>query len=301
MSKKKNLLRSSPPLPLYDRDFKPWGHWLMRPIWWRGVKSHVIIGDPAAGKTTLLYHGLRELAECSFYLQDDLKKLTPVRKTTKPFRLSLRQTSFGKKVNSWIDVDGESFLKSFNLDKNDEDGSRNENALSKIYTRVNSMVFILPAQQLLDIHRHSKSASSNKKAYETSLNYTDNFQDKIRTLRPTLKRQFRPTGIQWHFLVSQSGGLTPAKTKKLYDAVTYFAQKTGLDDVCEHAIMLDSVTEPLTKRKLLVAELEALEKRKYYTTDNGAPICSAGVAMAEILNLSCCDEYESEFLFPLNQ
>lgn len=297
MSKKRNSPRSIPALPRYDRNFEPWGHWLMRPVWWRGVKNHVIIGDPAAGKTTLLYHGLRELAECSFYLQDDLKKLTPVRKTKKPFRLSLRQTSFGRKVNSWIDVDGESFLKSFKLDKNDEDGSKNKEALSKIYARVNSMVVILPAQQLLDIDRHRKSASKR----ETAFNYTDNFQERIHAFRPTLRRQIWRTGFQWHFLVSQSGGLSAADLAKLHDAVTYFAQTTGLDNICKHAILVDSKTEPLIKRGQLVAELEALARGKYYTTDNGAPICSAGVAMAEILNLSCCDEYESEFLFPLNQ
>lgn len=284
-------------LPDYEPDFEPIGFWLMRPVWWRATCSHVLCGDPSAGKTTFVHSGLHELASMGMYEFDHLKKFPAVRKTKKVSRFSLERNGPLPMVDSWIDADGESFLKCFGLSDSAE---QNHRALDKIYDRVNSMILLLPAQRLLDLHRHIDGR--NAAAAEVAADYIDGIVKRHRALRPHVGRKFKRKGFRWHLIVSQCGdvALTPRGFDALSKALRHFAERTGLRSSCRQAILMDSIPDPLIKRRIPVATLERGQRGGLTVKGGGkAIICSAGVAMGIVLNRVRCTQAEHSFIHSL--
>lgn len=270
----------------------------MRPVWWRQTCSHVLCGDPRAGKTTFIHSGIHELAETGVYDPADLKELPAVRKTKEVSRFSIERNGWNPMIDSWIDVDGERFLESFRLNNSENERLK---TLERIYNRVNSMIVFLPAQRLLDIHRHLYG--TNKQARESAADYIDGIVGRKNRLKPSTGRKIKRVGFRWHLLVSQCGDVTKTKREReaLADALQHFADKTGLRSSCRRAIMLDSVPKPLISRGLLVATLKAGPRGRLTVGDAAeAPLCSAGVAMAIILGRLKCDSSQHGFIKSLN-
>lgn len=285
-------------IPYYEPKFEPWGFWLMRPVWWRQASSHILCGDPRAGKTTFIHAGIHELSSTGLYDPRDLKELPAVRKTKNISRFSLERRSWNPMIDSWIDVDGERFLESFRLDRSEKDRLK---AVERIYDRVNSMVILLSAQRLLDIHRHLEGG--NKKAAEVAADYIDGIVERKNGLNSSVRQKVKRAGFRWHLLISQCGDT--ARTQDDRDALTsalrYFADKTGLRSSCRRAIMFDSKHEPLVARGLPVATLATGPRGGLIVEDESkAHLCSAGVAMAIILNRLNCTSSQCSFIQSLN-
>lgn len=286
-------------LPDFDPDFNPRGFLMMRPVAYRTVSSHVLCGDPRSGKTTFINEGLHELAAHGLYDPEDLRKFPTVRKTRRISRFALERYGVFPEVDSWIDVDGESFLNSFGLDGPSQQHSR---ALEKIYHRVNSMVMLLPAQRLLDLHHQLEGC--NAAAAEAAADYIDGIVKRHRALRPHLGRKAKRIGFKWFLIVSQCGDVVGPRHwhSQLTKAVQHFADKTGTKASHRRAILMDSVPAPLKRRKISVATV-ALGPRGGLRVagGNNTLICSAGVAMGIVLNRIRCTSKTHRFIQSLTR
>ena len=284
-------------LPLFEPDYNPAGWWMMRPAWQRFVRSHVLCGDTGAGKTTLIYHGLHELSDAGIYDQDDLKGFAKPKKTHIISRFSLERHGKINSVDSWIDVDGERFARAFQPGGKK---SAKEEALERIYDRVNAMVMVVSAQQVLDLQRlDGKSEGNSSKMAE---DFVSGFQQRLNHLRPTLFKSLKRGGFKWHLVVSQCGDVSkPGKPQDaLIAALHHFAQRTGFRKVCRRAILCDSIPKASLGRGVKVSAL-GVGPRGGLTVDGDASttICSAGVAMALILDRLKCPSCEHGFIISL--
>lgn len=284
-------------LPLFEPDYNPSGWWLMRPSWHRFVRSHVLCGDTGAGKTTLIYHGLHELSDAGIYDPDDLKMLARPKKTHIISRFSLERTAWINAVDSWIDVDGERFSRAF------QPGGKKkatEKALERIYDRVNAMVMVVSAQQVLDLQRLDEKPGGG--AAKMAEDFVSGFQQRFNELRPTLLKSLKRGGFKWHLVVSQCGDVSkPGKPQDtLIAALHHFAQRTGFRKVCRRAILCDSIPKASLGRGIQVSTLGVGPRGGLVVASSpSATICSAGIAMALILDRLKCTASEHDFIISL--
>lgn len=284
-------------LPHFEPDFEPAGFWLMRPVWYRIANSHVFCGDTGVGKTTLLYHGLHELAECDIYDRADLECLARPRKTQMISRFSLEQSGVLGRVDSWIDLDGERFTRAFARKGRQ---IAQERAFEKILDRVNVIVMVLAAQQLLKFARIDRLASAQ--AGRMADAFVAGFTERLNQLQPNWRRKLKRGGFKWMLVVSQSADVLKPRGKpdELADSLRLFARRTGFAKVCKRGFLCDSIPSAAKAIKVKIACLGQGPRGGLLVCGDGAPqVCSAGVVLAATLNRLRLTNSDHKFIIPL--
>jgi hypothetical protein len=244
-------------------------------------ERHFICGEAQVGKTTLRYHGMRELAELGAYDKMHLKMLPRVARTTLPnrFEISRNQTGlwgFSPKIDRWCDIDGGVLAEL--LDHLRRPKEKNPDVFAKLLGKTDSIALVIPARVIVE-------AWKQEQAQQDLGEFLPGIRQFIQNHLP------RKNWIGWDkcqktLVISQSARIVANEKQRstLRDGLEWFTGYTGLNNLMKCTFIVDSIPEEAKQFEVVPARLAENGRGKRFRVDNsGAAVCSAGVVLAWML------------------
>ena len=246
----------------------------------RGVR-HFICGEAQVGKTTLRYHGLRELASLGAYDETHLELLPRVAKTDQPNRFEISRKGTGilglsPVIDRWCDIDGAVLADLLDQLRHPKESA--PDAFGKLLKRTDSIALVVPARVILESWRREEEG---KPLGEFLPGIRQFIQNHVPRKNWEWKGRFQKT-----LVVSQSARIVTDDQRKesLRKGVEWFARYTGLNNLIKHAFLVDSIPEEARQFGVVPAALTKNGNGKRFGVDEASSaVCSAGVVVAWML------------------
>jgi len=266
----------------------------LRPCWLSFCSNRVICGDPQSGKSSLLFHGLNELARNSLYDVAKVRQLPePIAQTPDPYKFSVRQKRITRLVDTWVDLDGEAFsaylqpdntkLENAETPDNEQSVRTKERAIknSKLIQQANSLLLVISAYQIISIYEDSVNKTGLFTKYNRSVIktlYADN--------KTGIWKSIRNFGFEWNVVITQCQNYIDDEESydELVTAVRDVADLTSFGSATTKAIFTEAFPLDPDISGLTVAQLAQRKNGDLVSDLNDSLMCSPGVALALVLN-----------------